>query len=109
LELQPGAVEITYRRVADMTETHAQAVEAATRNQFAIPARHETIRHALTIAVVAGVAAWLLRLLGEAMNNPTSNAVTPLALTLAAIVAVLGAGPAVTSIMKQINKPPTSG
>lgn len=94
------------RTIADMTPTHAQAVADATRNQYAVPARQETARHALTVGLIAIVAIWLLWLLSNAVNT-NSNVVVPLLTAIVAVVAVLGAEPIVKAVLKQLKKPPT--
>ncbi|MGD0947793.1 MAG: hypothetical protein ABSA52_10200 [Candidatus Binatia bacterium] len=93
--------------IVGITETQAHAVVESTRNQFAVPARQETFRHALTVGLVAVVAIWLLWLLGRAISN-NSEFVVPLLWTISAVVAVLGAERIVTAIMKQLKKPTTS-
>jgi hypothetical protein len=84
-----------------VTPETAKVMENISRNQHAVPARQETVRHALTVILIAAVAVWLLWLLGQALKA-NSQAVTPLLWTIAAVVAVLGAEPIVTAIVKQL-------
>lgn len=100
-------VTLITRTIADMSDVHAETVIQATKNQFAIPARQETYRHALTVGLIAVVVVWLLSLVGNAMASAPA-AVTPLLWTIAAAVAVLGAEPVVKAIAKQFKKSATS-
>jgi hypothetical protein len=98
-------ITLVTRRILDMTDVHAQAVREATRNQYAVPARQETLRHALTVGVVAAVAFWLLVLLGRAINDGKN--VEPLIWGLIAAVAVLGGERIVTALLRRSPKIPS--
>lgn len=78
-----------------MSETEAKARRDVAKNTYAIPARQETYRYVATIVLVGFLIYELLPVFIS--KNPSA---TTIALVIAAGLAIVGAKPAIDSIVK---------
>lgn len=81
------------KTIADMTPIHAEAIKVASGNQFAVPARQQSVRHVCAVAAIIVVAAGAFYLAMEGKLTPEVVAI------VVATVGALAAGPTVSEYL----------